>query len=58
VERGREREPVGVPVTDSGGATASDTHNVTVELGPADPCIEPLSTEVGSEAAIPPCPVY
>jgi len=49
---------VGVPVTDSGGATASDTHNVTVELGPADPCIEPLSTEVGSEAAIPPCPVY
>jgi len=52
-------DTIGVTVTDSGGATASDTHNVTVELGPADPCIEPYSAEVGAQAQqqLPqPCP--
>jgi len=49
-------DTLGVTVTDSNGESAADTHNVTVELGPTDPCIEPLSKQAGGEVLPQPCP--
>lgn len=49
---------LGVTVTDSANAHASDSRSVTVELDPiGDPCLEPQSGQVGSQQqALPPCP--
>lgn len=45
---------LGVTVTDSASATASDTHSVTVETEGSDPCVQPYSGSIGERAL--PCP--